>query len=151
MQMSRVRNLNRASLRRLAALAAVLVLSILALADVNIPNGCPTGTGSQGGRTVTPGNDGSNVTITVTSPATNKDTSIHIWWWITPKGGGTGHGSSTKANSKKHKTQTTCTATIPISSADNGGTLHWVVAFDKWIPAEEDHEWTWGSDGTQSL
>jgi hypothetical protein len=127
------------------------MLAVWALADVHLPNFCPTGTASQSGRTVGVQNNGETVTITVTDPAGNKDTSIHIWWWITPAGGGTGSGDSQKANTKKHQTQTSCKATIPISASDSGGTLHWVVAFDKWIPSEEDHEWTWGTEGTQSL
>jgi len=141
----------RRALARAHAVVAIVLLAALALADVNIPNGCPTGTGNQGGRTVTPSNDGTNVTITATSPELRADTSIHIWWWITPKGGGTGSGDSQKANSKEHKTQTTCTAKIPISAANNGATLHWVVAYDKWNPATEEHDWTWGTDGTMSL
>jgi len=131
--------------------AALGLIAALALADVHIPNECPTGTASQGGRTVDPKLNDGNVTISVTSPATNHDTSIHIWWWITPAGGGTGSGDSAKANSKKHQNQTTCKAVIPIGASDSGGTLHWVVAFDKWNPAEEDHDWTWGTEGTQAL
>jgi hypothetical protein len=129
---------------------AIALLSIAALAaDVHIPNDCPTGTASQAGRSVSVTNDGSKITIQADTPAGNKDTSIHVWWWVTPKQGEGGTNGREKKNSKKHQTQTSCKAEIPIGSGD--GSIHWVVAYDKWDPLTEDHVWTWGTDGTQSL
>jgi hypothetical protein len=135
---------------------ALVCMAAFAFArDVNIPNDSPTGSSGQGDRRVDISNDDGKIEIHAQSP-TDKDTSIHIWWYVyTPGPNGEvpatgGENGKEKEKDKRHKRKTELKAEIPTQGLD-GQKLHWVVAYDKWNKATAEDEWTWGTQGTMDL
>ncbi|MCE9635881.1 MAG: hypothetical protein K8T90_09265 [Planctomycetes bacterium] len=137
-----------------AALALTVIAGIaFAGRDVHIPNGAPTGGTGQGARSATTDNAGGNLVIKAATP-TDKDTSIHIWWYIyTPGANGAippegGENGSKKEKAKDHDKKTECEATVYVPP---GKSVHWVVAYDRWNKVTAEDDWTWGTEGTANF
>ncbi len=136
-----------------SAFLAMLATAAFAGRNVHLPNGCPTGSGSQGARSSPTDNKDGNLVITAKSP-TDKDTSIHIWWYIyTPGPGGTvpeegGEYGEQKEKAKDHDKKTECKATIYVPP---GKSVHWVVAYDRWNKTTAEDDWVWGTEGTANF
>lgn len=128
------------------SLVGACLMATIALGHA-IPHAPPNG-GTQAGRTASGGlDDQGNFAVVANSPATNRDTSVHIEATWDQNGEGTipgheGDSFSADAPGKPKQLKEHADLTVPPPPAGTGHVLYWAASFDK------DGVWQFAITGT---